>query len=206
MIFTTDDKGNIPSDAFPEPPSTSKVNTYFRSMPAPLAHSRHRTPKRRYSIKDRRQEMTLNALRPQRALPPTATPSNSTTASSRRRNFTSFETDRAESDSGDIMNDKMPFVLFSVFFLFHSKPTLNFGATQLIHALLKPMEEHTEDARVEEDAARLPVRPSSFHISYLLKSYKPSSYSCYPRPGTNSCTCQHVGQLCALCSTTSVHL
>lgn len=28
---------------------------------------------------------------------------------------------------------------------------------QLIAALLKPMEEHTEDARVEEEAARLSV-------------------------------------------------
>lgn len=37
---------------------------------------------------------------------------------------------------------------------------------QLIEALLKPMEEHTEDARVEEEAARLPVR-SSTHYSQL---------------------------------------
>jgi len=34
---------------------------------------------------------------------------------------------------------------------------LMLSAPQLIASLLKPMEEHTKDAKVEEDAARLPV-------------------------------------------------
>ena len=35
---------------------------------------------------------------------------------------------------------------------------------QLISSLLKPMDEHTEDARNEEDAARLPVRAPLFNL------------------------------------------
>lgn len=42
--------------------------------------------------------------------------------------------------------------------------SLNGVHSQLITSLLKPMEEHTEDARNEEDLSRLPVSP---HLSFL---------------------------------------
>jgi hypothetical protein len=35
---------------------------------------------------------------------------------------------------------------------------------QLIASLLKPMEEHTEDARNEEDLSRLPVSPRAYYV------------------------------------------
>lgn len=115
MIFTNDDKGNTPSDLPPAPPSTSKVSTYFRPTPAPAAHSRHRTPKRRYSIKDQRQEMTSNAPPPQRALRPIVTRSNSTAASSPNRNFKNFANERAANNLGAITNDRTPFVFVPSF-------------------------------------------------------------------------------------------
>jgi hypothetical protein len=39
--------------------------------------------------------------------------------------------------------------------------------TQLIVSLLKPMEEHTQEAKVEEEAARLPVSLFAPHVEQL---------------------------------------
>lgn len=46
---------------------------------------------------------------------------------------------------------------------------LIFLSRQLISSLLKPMEEHTEDAKVEEQVAKLPVGRISHHDSDFLK-------------------------------------
>jgi hypothetical protein len=56
-----------------------------------------------------------------------------------------------------IIEGRTMFVSLPVFFWVFS--SLRFYA-QLITSLLKPMEEHTEDARHEEDLSRLPVSPA----------------------------------------------
>jgi hypothetical protein len=44
---------------------------------------------------------------------------------------------------------------------------------QLIESLLKPMEEHTEDAKIEEDAARIPVNIISVSSQHQFSSVSP---------------------------------
>jgi hypothetical protein len=61
------------------------------------------------------------------------------------------------SASPSIIENRMMSVV--VLFLFIHVLTLPFIRAQLITALLKPMEEHTEDARNEEDLSRIPVSP-----------------------------------------------
>ena len=47
---------------------------------------------------------------------------------------------------------------------------INFFLRQLISSLLKPMEEHTEDAKVSEEVAKLPVSWISHHGGDFLKN------------------------------------
>ncbi|EIM92410.1 CDF-like metal transporter [Stereum hirsutum FP-91666 SS1] len=118
MIFTNDDKANIPSDLPPAPPSTSK-NTEETVLDQGSASGNdiERTPSAKSLASYRDPFEFNNGL-------------------------------KSEQELQELRKRK------------GGKPLERYHERQnaLIHALLKPMEEHTEDARIVEDAARLPVR------------------------------------------------